>query len=252
MVTTMLACLGKLKEELEITSVNSPRGSKKDLPLLAPAPETTGPAAAQGFPYLPIVITDPCNQNAPTASPTAYPISPATKPVPNEAEQKVASLSAPRLAEAEQEYSTVLTVAPTATEAFLRNSSITEGSSTAEAATEQSSDTFELEGAIDHLNRRVEELETPAAKAADLEKVVKQLRARVTELEAREARVAELRTECGSLRMRIAELVAATVDCKSLEEDRNRLLSTISNLEGNQDAPEVTGGVARPPAEMYC
>mmetsp|Transcript_60945 Transcript_60945/g.108408 ORF Transcript_60945/g.108408 Transcript_60945/m.108408 type:complete len:577 (-) Transcript_60945:64-1794(-) len=258
MVTTMLACLGKLKEELEIASSNSPRGSKKELPLLAPAPETTEPASAQGLPLLPIVNTDPSAQSLPTPTPTAYPLSPGTPPVPNEASLQPSGLVsrtstvAGRSTPPAPDYSTVVTIATAASEKALRNSSVTGSSTTAEAVTEQSTDTFELEGAIEHLNRRVEELETPAAKAADLEKVVKQLRARVTELEAREARVAELRTECGSLRMRIAELVAATVDCKSLEEDRNQLLDTISNLENNRDAPEVTGSSARPPAEMYC
>lgn len=243
MATAMLACLRKLKEELD--SSGSPRGSKKELPLLASVPATVEAASTQGLVLPPVVDFEPSNQNQLSA---AYPSSPvAQQPSPLAQFGTASDQKVQNQVERQHSVADTASVASSAgapgTEAPSRNSIVTEQSTASSDATvERRIGSFELEGAIAQLNKRVEELEAPAAKAGELEKVVKQLRARVTELEAREARVAELRTECGSLRMRIAELVAATVDCKSLEEDRTKLLNTISKLE-SLDAPEVTGSL---------
>lgn len=270
LVTTMMACLGKLREELETPSSpcpSSPVACKKDLPLLASPPAASSYAASAEL--LPVVDCGASAQNVP-----AYPLSPAAKADLNsissdqqatdEKEVSLPSISLSCLASQPPEtavpawvespnlsadargsvsISTVASelssVGSRVVEQILKcgtlkidgKQSATDPGFAAEAFADKKLVSAALEGAIVQLNRRVEELEDPAAKASDLEKVVRQLRARVSELEAREARVKGLRTECGELRMRIAELVGSTVDCKSLEEDRNQLLDTIYKLE---------------------
>lgn len=93
-----------------------------------------------------------------------------------------------------------------------------------EQGRQQREHSAKMQQEIQDLQLQEVKLDATAVESADLESVVRQLRSRVSEMEAQESRVADLRQECRSLRGRLTQLVATTVDEKSLQEERCKLI----------------------------